>query len=260
MSELYRTSAPHTEPKQEPAPRTEKPLWLSYRAAQILAVVIGVLPLYGFVIWAHLSREGPYSLQDMFLYPLVVGTLGVIWLIFLHTTLCGERLSSFNLRSASLLSDLAAAISLTLLTFGWMVVESVTIRQWLPREPPAPEILDLIRGVAGNPWLLVLWLGPVVWIGVALFEELSRVFLLTRLWSLSSRPAAQWAALLFSALLFGAAHLYQGIAGAVSVGVIGLIWGLAYFLWGRVWPLIIAHALFDSIQVGWVVIQIRAGQ
>jgi membrane protease YdiL (CAAX protease family) len=63
--------------------------------------------------------------------------------------------------------------------------------------------------------------------------------------------------LLFSAVLFGLAHVYQGLSGAISVGVIGMILGLAYMLWGRLWPLIIAHALFDSIQIGWVVIQIR---
>ncbi len=260
MSELYRSIRQHTKPNEELQPRTQKPLWLSHRATQLLAVVIGVLPFYGFVSWAHLTREDPYSLQDLFLYPLVVGTLGIIWLIFLHTALCGEKLSGLNLRSASWSSDLIAGILLMLLSFALKIVEGVTILQWLPRDPPAPELLNLIKGVAESPWLLALWLGPVVWIGVALFEELSRVFLLSRLWSLSNRPTARWAALFFSALLFGAAHLYQGVSGVISVATFGLLWGLAYFLWGRVWPLIVAHALFDSIQVGWVVIQIRGGQ
>jgi len=259
MSELC--EPPQRAELNDETPRgAEKPLWLSYRATQLLAVAIGVLPFYGFVIWSHLSRQDPYSLQDLFFYPLVVGALGIVWLIFLHTTLCGEKLSTLNLRSASWSSDLIAGILLMLLTFALRIVESLTILQWLPREPPAPEVLNLITGVVENPWLLALWLGPVVWIGVALFEELSRVFLLSRLWSLSNRPTARWAALFASALLFGVAHLYQGVSGVISVATFGLIWGLAYFLWGRVWPLIVAHALFDSIQIGWAVIQIRAGQ
>jgi hypothetical protein len=36
-------------------------------------------------------------------------------------------------------------------------------------------------GIAHNPLLIAIWLGPVVWIGVA-FEELTRVFMLNRLW------------------------------------------------------------------------------
>jgi len=246
-----------TKPGEELRPFTQKALGLSQRATQLLAVVIGVLPFYGFVIWAHLSRDHPYSLQDLFVYPLVVGTLGIIWLIFLHTTVCAERLRSLNLRPGRWSGDLLAGILLMLLTFGWRIVESMTLMRWLPREPPAPEIVNLIKGVAENPWLLALWLGPVVWVGVALFEELSRVFLLSRLWSLCKGPTGRWAALSLSAVLFGAAHLYQGTQGVISVAVTGFIWGLAYLLWGRVWPLIVAHALFDSIQIGSIVIWIR---
>jgi len=233
--------------------------WQTRKLTQLLAVMIGVIPFYAFIIWSHLTKESPYTLQDLFLYPMVVGSLGIVWMVFLYTTLCGEPLSSLNLKPGRWPRDLLMGTLLTLALFTWRLIEGMTISQWLPRQSPPPEILNLIMGLAESPLLLALWLGPVVWIGVAVFEELGRVFILNRLWCVWSHPVAQWGVLLFSAVLFGLAHIYQGPQGAVSVGIIGLISGIAYRFWGRVWPLIIAHALFDTIQIAWVVIQIRGG-
>lgn len=239
---------------------SSKPNMQQASLVQLLAVAIGVLPFYTFVIWSHLTRESPYTLQDLFLLPLVVGSLGVVWMAFLYTTLCGKRLSDLNLKPSNWPRDLVMGILLTMVLFAWRVIDGLTVSDWIPRQPPPPEILNLIFGLAENPLLLALWLGPVVWIGVALFEELGRVFILNRLWSVWDHRLARWAVLLFSALLFGLAHIYQGPAGAISVGILGLISGLAYMVWGRVWPLVIAHGLFDSIQIAWVVLQIRGGQ
>ena len=66
------------------------------------------------------------------------------------------------------------------------------------------EIMQLIYGVSSNAWLLFLWLGPVVWIGIAGFEELWRVFVLRRLWSVFNNSGGRWMVLLFISTLVGA--------------------------------------------------------
>ena len=91
-------------------------------------------------------------------------------------------------------------------------------------------------------------------------EELSRVFMLNRLWAVWPQPVARWVVMILSAVLFGLAHIYQGTAGALSAGVIGLAYAVFYMAFGRVWPMIIAHALFDSAQIATVVILIRTGK
>jgi membrane protease YdiL (CAAX protease family) len=55
------------------------------------------------------------------------------------------------------------------------------------------------------------------------------------------------------------AHLYQGTAGMISIGIHGVIKGYVYLRFGRVWPLIVAHAFYDSVQIAWVVSLIRRG-
>jgi membrane protease YdiL (CAAX protease family) len=57
--------------------------------------------------------------------------------------------------------------------------------------------------------------------------------------------------------MFGLVHIYQGIAGIIGTGLLGLIAGSFYIKYGRVWPLIISHALYDSVQIILALIMIR---
>jgi membrane protease YdiL (CAAX protease family) len=69
-------------------------------------------------------------------------------------------------------------------------------------------------------------------------------YLLRRLGQLGWTPMA---ALLASSLLRGTYHLYQGIGGFVGNAVMGAIFVLLYRRWGRVGPLVAAHALIDIV-------------
>ena len=56
-----------------------------------------------------------------------------------------------------------------------------------------------------------------------------------------------WAVIVSAALLRGAYHAYQGIGPIVGNIAMGLLFGWVYKRWGRVMPLVIAHALIDII-------------
>ncbi len=56
-----------------------------------------------------------------------------------------------------------------------------------------------------------------------------------------------WSIILASALLRGAYHAYQGIGPIIGNVVMGLVFGWVYKRWGRVMPLVIAHALIDIV-------------
>lgn len=69
-------------------------------------------------------------------------------------------------------------------------------------------------------------------------------YLLTRLRQLKVNP---WLALAISSLLRGAYHLYQGFGGGLGNVAMGLVFGYAWQRTGRLWPLILAHALIDAV-------------
>jgi membrane protease YdiL (CAAX protease family) len=47
-------------------------------------------------------------------------------------------------------------------------------------------------------------------------------------------------------------HVYQGIVGIIFIVPFGLIFTWWYWRYGRLWPLIVAHVLFDFIALLWV--------
>lgn len=101
-----------------------------------------------------------------------------------------------------------------------------------------------------NERLLVYYLYVSVWAGVA--EELVfRGYLLHRIADLTGRGRTGWAlAAAGSAVLFGVAHLYLGIAGAVSPALGALLATVLYLTVFRrnLWPLIAVHLIVDAVM------------
>jgi membrane protease YdiL (CAAX protease family) len=52
-------------------------------------------------------------------------------------------------------------------------------------------------------------------------------------------------ALVLSSVLFASYHLYQGLYGAGSALVMGLVFGVAFIAMRRLWPIAAAHALLN---------------
>jgi membrane protease YdiL (CAAX protease family) len=102
----------------------------------------------------------------------------------------------------------------------------------------------------------VWWRWPVL-IGAALqnslLEEIVVVgFLMRRLTQLGWGPGA---AVATSALVRASYHLYQGIGGLLGNMAMGVLFGWLFLRWGRVMPLIVAHALIDIVAfVGYAVL------
>lgn len=75
-------------------------------------------------------------------------------------------------------------------------------------------------------------------------EVIVVAYLLTRLRQLRVHPVV---ALLCSGLLRGAYHLYQGFGAGLGNLAMGVVFGYAWRRTGRLWPLIIAHGLIDTV-------------
>ncbi len=90
-----------------------------------------------------------------------------------------------------------------------------------------------------------------IWIESMLEELLDRGFLMNWLERLFSKTSfATIFAIILQAALFGFRHSYDLSARSISVGIIGLIMGIAYMYFGRnLWPLIIAHCLINSMSM-----------
>ncbi|MCX5314426.1 CPBP family intramembrane glutamic endopeptidase [Streptomyces sp. NBC_00154] len=107
----------------------------------------------------------------------------------------------------------------------------------------------------------VWWKYPVLILSAlqnSVVEEVIVVgYLLRRLGQLGWTPMA---ALVASSVLRGSYHLYQGIGGFVGNMVMGIVFVLLYRRWGRVGPLVVAHALLDiGAFVGYALLAGKVG-
>lgn len=56
-----------------------------------------------------------------------------------------------------------------------------------------------------------------------------------------------WPAVLASALFRAFLHAHLGFFGAMNIMVMGILFGLVYWKWRQLWPLIVGHSLMDLV-------------
>lgn len=226
--------------------------WQRTGWAQALAILLGIAPIYAMTIVTHLNRDQPYSLDGILFYTCVIAGLALVWLLLLLRFVCGERFGDLNLKRARWWQDVLGGVGLTVLTLGVQYLIGPLIGRLLPSAPQS-GLGEVFAGLVRDPWRLALFLGPGLALGAAGFEELVRVFFLSRWWRIAPGMAWRWLGVLISTALFGLAHLYQGPAGMANTALSGLILAVVYLRFGRVWPLIISHYLHNALQIGLVV-------
>lgn len=110
----------------------------------------------------------------------------------------------------------------------------------------AGRLAGLTVAVVASPLDTHWWTVPILLLSAvraALVEEVIVIgYLFTRL---RERGWSDWTIILSTAVLRGSYHLYQGIGPFVGNMIMGVVFGWCYRRWGRVMPLVIAHAILD---------------
>ena len=215
---------------------------------KLIALLIVVGMPATLMIWYRVHQSSGFAPLELIVYPLLFGGLSIVAILLLQRFYLKQPLSEFNRGTGTLLTDGLWGVALTAVYFLLFVLERPLLGGILESRPNM-ELLGLMLDMRQHPWMLVIWFGPVLWIGVALYEELVRTFLLNKLWSFS--PAMAWvvASVVLSALIIGLTHWSQGPYGVVTIGIKSLVAGMFYYRVQRLLPLVLAHVLYDGIQV-----------
>ena len=223
-------AGPGARHSQHPAPtfkpRRTLPAW-----AQILVII-------ALFVLVKTTPNFPYGGQfGMF--------LGVIAATLMMRQ-SGETWRDLGLRSASSWGGLFKGAGMVVLVFVLSAVMSALVQfvllpaLGLPVQRTLPDVSTLT---------LYLIMMALVWTTNSFGEEMVfRGFLMSRFAQIFGGSRGAWILAAFAqALIFGLGHAYQGIAGIIITGVVGLVFGLSYLLARRnLWPLIIAHALINT--------------
>lgn len=164
----------------------------------------------------------------------------------------GERWADYGLKSMKSGWRLAAAaVSLIVVALTYSVVLEPIVDAFVVEKfgGSPTQAASVFSDVVGD-LSLYLYVLPFIWVFAAFGEEFFyRGFLMTKIAQVLGDTRVAWAgAVIVQALIFGAAHSYQGPVGVVGTGVMGLIYGAATVIFGRcLWPAIIAHGAINTL-------------
>lgn len=128
------------------------------------------------------------------------------------------------------------------------------IKDHLPFSPApdtsAESAVSKFGDLKGN-WLLFFSIMPMILLESCLEELLDRGFLMNWFERLFSKTSlATILAVVLQAAIFGFRHSYDLSERSITVGLIGLVMGIAYVAFGRnLWPLIIAHCFLNTMSM-----------
>jgi hypothetical protein len=165
--------------------------------------------------------------------------------IFLLVTVSGEGLRSLGIGKPASWKRFFAWTGVALA--GTVMIGLVLyplIASWLHAPPDTGES---IGGVGSHRLTTLILVG---WFGAAFGEEVTfRGFVLPRLAGILGGTGAGWIlAIVVQAAIFAALHASQ--LGMVIAGLFGLLFGLVFWRSGKLlWPVIIAHALPDTVSI-----------
>lgn len=214
----------------------------------IIALSIIVFIPFGLMLWIRNHQSTGFASLELITYPLLFGGLSIAILVFIKKFFLKEKLIDFNSGKGRWTTDIFWGLILTVIYFLLFYLERLTLSNVLQFNSNM-ELLGLMLDMRKNPLLMFIWFGPVLWLGIALYEELIRVFVLTSLWKWSERPVWAMAVIFISAIIIGLAHWSQGPYGMVTIGIKGMVSGYFFLKKKRLMPLVYAHVLYDGIQV-----------
>ncbi len=202
--------------------------------------------------WALLGLEmlvlaGFFAADQMHLVPIskTLFLLPIAWLSL--------RLRGYRWRDVGLTLDCSWP---WILLAGLAVGAAVEAFELLLTQPLLVELtgrqpdLSEFREVVGNGGMLALYLA-LTWTLAAFGEEMVyRGWLLNRVVDALGASDRAWiVSLVLTAVVFGLAHLYQGVTGVAENAIDAVLYGLIYWISGRrLMVPIIAHGVQDTVD------------
>ena len=214
----------------------------------IISLIIIVFIPFGIMIWFRNLQSSGFASTELIVYPLLFGGLSIVFLYLLKRYFLKENLNDFNSGKGNLGTDILWGLALMVVYFILFFIERATLSNILSFKSNT-ELLGLMLDMRENPIMLVLWFGPVLWFGIALYEELIRIFILNSLWKFSDNKAWIFFVIIFASVLIGFTHWSQGSYGIVTIAIKSLVACFFFYKVRRLFPLVLAHVLYDGLQV-----------
>jgi len=217
---------------------------MGIRTKQILAIIIGVSPLYVINIYANISDKLNYTPEIVLGKYLVFAVLVLGLILSLNWFLLQKTFKAFNQHKSTVLHDVAMAFLLLILYYFLLSLGQITYIRWLNESIDQTEVLELARNIFANWFYTFALLGPFVIITQSTWV-ISSAFVLNNLWDLTKNKTWHWVIIISLASIISLVNFHNGIQGVIFWFSINLTVNIFYYKYRRVTPLLIAFFIFQ---------------
>lgn len=243
-----------TEPTRATPARMSIPRWLAALQAVMVSgiptqLVLAAVLIFGMGInpWGPEGARGGMTLEFTSTVLLLDTALTAI-LIRVFLEMSGEDSRTVFLGRRRALGEILRGLALIPVVFVGVTVVVFALRTlfpWLHTVQESP-MMNFMR----TPFDAAIFLVVVV-LGAGVKEELQRAFILHRF---SEYLGGVRVGLVVFSLWFGILHIDQGLDVSMSIGLLGLFWGVLYIKRRSAVMGIVNHAGFNAAQVAQVML------
>lgn len=215
----------------------------------ILAILVILVPFYLLSIWQKVFGTVDFSLESVLVtYPLF-SLAGILGMLLLNRYVLNKTTKVFASVEGSYLLDVAFAFLLLIIIYFVFSIQEISFGRWWLFERENNEMITLFQEILSNPLYTIILLGPFIWI-IETFAAFSRAFILDNLWDLGSSKLWSWVSIVLTALICALIQIDNGPATVLSWFLIFLSTNYLFFRYRRVFPLILAGILYQTISLG----------
>ncbi len=210
----------------------------------ILIIVI----IYLAAIFDKIYGTVDFTIQSLFGKYMVYTVVGIFLVFSMNKYFLKNSLAVFASKKGSILLDIAFGFLLLSIIYLVSNIGRVTYARWIITDIDRTEISNSLNQIFSSPFYTVIFLGPFIWF-TEIFMVITRSFLLNNLWELNSKKRWILGTILGTALLCSLTQIDNGIPNVINAFIIFTASNILYFKYRRVFPLIIAAILLQTIQL-----------
>ncbi len=219
------------------------------KTKNIIAVGIVVIPFYlsAFLQKTLLNQSDIYVQKFLSIY-MLLSIIGITAIILINKYFLKNKWEVFASPKGKLIIDISLAFLILSTHYFINSLGKITYFKWIPTDIDRSVIINLLTEIFSNNLYAFIMIGPFNWLN-ELFAVISIAFILNNLWEINTKKYWIWTSILIAALIFALLQIDQGIPSMINTFIIISISNYIYFRYRRIYPLLIAAIIYQTIDL-----------
>lgn len=217
---------------------------MNIKIKQIIAIIIGALPVYVFNIYINITDNLNYKIDVVLFKYLGMVLLATIFLFILNKYFLKKTIKEYSVLKSTFLYDIGIGFLILISYYFLLSLGQITYWRWIGEPIDQSELFLMVDNIFSNWFYTILLAGPFVIITQG-FWVVSLAFMLQNLWSFRDDKTWHWIFIFIVSIFTAFINMHNGIPGVIFWFSVILTTSIFYYKYRRVIPVLLAFLLFQ---------------